>query len=143
MAGPDLAFVRTAMLAPELPPASQRGDIARALFYMATRYTGDTNNEPVLALTDTVTLIQSTNANMGRLATLLAWHQADPVDAAERLRNDRVYSYQTNRNPFVDHPEWIQTLFVGAGVGRAFVAVDWPIHAATLRAFRAYRSPPR
>lgn len=89
------------------PPASQRGDIARALFYMATRYTGDTNNEPALVLTDTVILIQSTNANMGRLATLLAWHQADPVDTAERLRNDRVYSYQTNRNPFVDHPEWV------------------------------------
>lgn len=94
------------------PPAAQCGDIARALFYMATRYTGDAPNEPALVLTDNTNLITSTNACMGRLSTLLAWHAADPVDAAEQLRNDRVYSlYQTNRNPFVDHPEWVNLTF--------------------------------
>ncbi len=38
----------------------------------------------------------------------------DTVDAAEMLRNDRVYSYQTNRNPFVDHPEWVTLTFAPA-----------------------------
>ena len=97
------------------PPAFDRGNIARAILYMATRYTGDTNNEPALVLTDNGAIIQSTNTYMGKLSTLLAWHKADPVDAAEQLRNDRVYSlYQTNRNPFVDHPEWVNLTFAPA-----------------------------
>src|SRR3546814_14675548 len=49
---------------------------------------------------------------MGLLSTLLAWHQADPPDAAERDRNEVVYSFQGNRNPFIDHPGWAtQALF--------------------------------
>ena len=39
------------------------------------------------------------------LAGLLAWHEADPPDARERLRNDRIAAEQHNRNPYVDHPE--------------------------------------
>jgi endonuclease I len=94
------------------PPPYDRGNIARSLFYMAIRYTGDTTNEPALHLTDNATSIQSTNSNMGRLSTLLRWNLEDPVDLAEQLRNDRVYSlYQTNRNPFVDHPEWVNLAF--------------------------------
>lgn len=97
------------------PPLSNRGDIARALFYMATRYTGDEASEPALVLTDDASLINSASACMGRLGTLLAWHQADPVDAAELLRNDLVFSlYQTNRNPFIDHPEWVNLTFAPA-----------------------------
>lgn len=94
------------------PPFFDRGDIARSLFYMAVRYTGDTANEPNLRLTDNTSLIQSTASYMGRLSTLLKWNAQDPVDAAELLRNDLVYSlYQTNRNPFVDHPEWVTLAF--------------------------------
>jgi len=44
---------------------------------------------------------------MGSLDTLLLWHEEDPVDAREQLRNDEVYAIQGNRNPFVDHPEWV------------------------------------
>lgn len=94
------------------PRPSDRGDIARALFYMATRYNGDAVNEPALALTDDPSLIVSSNACMGSLSTLLAWHGTDPVDEAERLRNDRIYAlYQFNRNPYVDHPEWVGLTF--------------------------------
>ena len=85
------------------------------MFYLATRYTGDAVNEPVLILTDNTALITSTSSYMGKLSTLLAWHQSDPVDAAEELRNDLVYLlYQTNRNPFVDHPEWVNLTFAPA-----------------------------
>ena len=45
-------------------------------------------------------------AYMGLLTDLLAWHQADPPDAAEAARNDVIQGFQGNRNPFVDHPEW-------------------------------------
>jgi uncharacterized protein len=43
--------------------------------------------------------------HLGRLCTLLLWHEEDPVDATERQRNDVIFAWQDNRNPFVDHPE--------------------------------------
>ena len=68
-------------------------------------------NEPQLELTDIRSNIVQINnysqtAYMGLLADLLAWHQADPPSAAEVARNDVIMSFQGNRNPFVDHPEW-------------------------------------
>jgi hypothetical protein len=61
---------------------------------------------------------------MGLLATLRQWHADDPVDAREMSRNDVVYSYQGNRNPFIDHPEWVEMLF-----GEATDAVVAPVVA--------------
>jgi uncharacterized protein len=90
------------------PPAHTKGDIARAMFYMDVRYEGDRANEPQLRLRDTIV----PGPNMARLSTLLRWHEADPVDAAERRRNDLIHQlYQFNRNPFVDHPEWVNLVF--------------------------------
>ena len=82
--------------------------------YMAIRYEGGRDpatqqSEPDLELTDDRSRIVVTSASpayMGLLSTLLAWHQADPPDAAERERNEVIYSFQGNRNPFIDHPEW-------------------------------------
>jgi endonuclease I len=92
----------------------RKGDLARAVMYMAIRYEGDADpnngqSEPDLELTDNRSLIQRTSSSpayMGLLSTLLAWHQADPPDAAEQARNEVIYSFQGNRNPFIDHPEW-------------------------------------
>jgi hypothetical protein len=42
----------------------------------------------------------------------LQWHYAAPVDEFELLRNQRVYGYQNNRNPFIDRPEYAWSLFV-------------------------------
>jgi len=96
------------------PPSAMKGDIARAMFYMDVRYEG-TSGEPDLILTDRTiegSINQNTNL-MGRLTTLLQWHFADPVDDAERLRNDRIHElYQRNRNPFVDRPEWVAAVFL-------------------------------
>lgn len=86
-------------------PIQVQGDVARALFYMATCYQG------TLALTSETTLIVSTNAFMGSLQTLLRWHVSDPVDDRERSRDELVFSFQGNRNPFVDHPEWVELVF--------------------------------
>ena len=97
------------------PPVNVRGDIARSVFYMDVRYEGDRANEQDLILTTNLALISATANYMGNLTVLLQWHQDDPVDAAEMLRNDRIYSlYQGNRNPFVDHPEWVAAVFGGA-----------------------------
>jgi len=106
------------------PPWFDRGNIARSLFYMAIRYTGDAANEPALVLTDDTVLINSASSYMGKLSTLLAWHEADPVDTSEQMRNDQVYSlYQTNRNPFVDHPEWVNLTFAPAVTNRPQLSI--------------------
>lgn len=101
----------------------RKGDVARAIFYMAARYDGGTHGitgaaEPDLIVTDSETQIDSgkTGANesiayMGMLSDLLQWHVIDPVDDDERWHNEIVYSFQGNRNPFVDHPEWVSCVF--------------------------------
>ncbi|MGB0132614.1 endonuclease [Dokdonella sp.] len=95
---------------------ARKGDVARAVMYMAIRYEGGTDpasgqTEPNLELTDSRSLIVgSSNYNvpayMGLLTDLLAWHAADPPDAEEIARNDVIQVFQGNRNPFIDHPEW-------------------------------------
>ena len=98
------------------------------MFYMAIRYEGGTHGltgsaEPDLVLTDNTSLIVSSGGNttgtayMGRLSVLLEWHAQDPPDDDERRRNEVIYSYQGNRNPFVDHPEWAECLFNDVGCG--------------------------
>lgn len=101
----------------------RRGDVARAQLYMDIRYEGGrhpiTNAaEPDLRLTDNEALIVTTGGNAavayhGRLSAILLWTTQDPVDAKERRRNDRVAQFQGNRNPFIDHPEWIACLYQG------------------------------
>jgi endonuclease I len=89
----------------------RKGDIARAMFYMDVRYSGDVANEADLELTDNTALIGTGNRFMGKLSTLGEWHIADPVDAIDQQRNEVVFSFQNNRNPFIDHPEWVEKVF--------------------------------
>ena len=109
----------------------RKGDVARAMFYMDVRYSGDAGSEPDQILTDNASLIQTSGGNnasvayMGLLQTLLEWHYDDPVDDRERDRNDAVYTYQGNRNPFIDHPEWVGYIFDDG-------AVDAPVHVTAL-----------
>ena len=105
------------------PPDVVKGDIARAMFYMDVRYEGDTGTEPDLKLIG-LGPITATNSHMGHLVTLLKWHELDPVDDAERQRNEKVFQrYQHNRNPFVDHPEWVREIF-WPRLQMSLVAVD-------------------
>ena len=84
------------------PPKSVRGDIARALFYMAVRYDGEDSNTENLVLSKCPSADQYA---MGNLTTLLQWHRDDPISAREMWRNQKVCElYQGNRNPFVDFP---------------------------------------
>ena len=41
------------------------------------------------------------------LSTLIQWHKQDPPDKWEVDRNNYIQSIQQNRNPFVDHPEYV------------------------------------
>ena len=92
------------------PRDSDKGDVARALFYMATRYySGDGSGGTHLSLTNGT---DSSGGKWGYLDTLLAWHEADPVDEFEAHRNDLIYEqFQHNRNPYIDHPEYARAVF--------------------------------
>jgi endonuclease I len=90
------------------PRDAVKGDVARMLLYMAIRYEGgDGFNDLEMSST-----VGSSSSRIGDLETLLAWNRADPVDAFEMRRNDRIHStWQGNRNPFIDHPEWAAAIW--------------------------------
>ncbi|MCF7912374.1 MAG: endonuclease [Candidatus Cloacimonetes bacterium] len=90
------------------PPDRVKGDIARCIFYMATRYEG-TDTPYDLEIVD----YTNTKDNLyGKLSTLLEWHKLDPPDEYERRRNQIIYTkYQHNRNPFIDHPEYAYAIW--------------------------------
>jgi len=89
------------------PPDRVKGDVARMMFYMAVRYEGDGNTYDLELLDKTGTY----GPKFGKLSTLLQWHILDPVDKRERHRNEVIYSYQHNRNPFIDHPEFVSLIW--------------------------------
>jgi endonuclease I len=80
---------------------SFRGDVARSIFFLAVRYNGLSvqNGFP------------ATTGQIGDLATLLDWHRNDPPDDFEMNRNNVVYTWQFNRNPFIDHPELVEHIW--------------------------------
>ena len=75
------------------PPDIVKGDVARILLYMQLRYVGQLD-------------LQWT-----KVGRLFEWHCDDPVSALELRRNDIAYWHQGNRNPFIDHPEWVKKVF--------------------------------
>jgi endonuclease I len=94
------------------PGAADSGDCARAMFYAVTRYPTYSGNS--------LSLVNGAPATyqMGDLDSLLHWNYTDTPDAFELRRNQAVYSstlnptyYQGNRNAFIDHPEYVWSVF--------------------------------
>lgn len=85
------------------PPDVVKGDIARILFYMVTMY-------PHLSLVNLTSGAPSVH-QMAQFSILMQWHQDDPVDAFELNRNNVIFQYQGNRNPYIDHPELTCRIF--------------------------------
>ncbi|MFE7897536.1 endonuclease I family protein [Streptomyces sp. NPDC057424] len=91
------------------PRDAVKGDVARMIFYMAVRYEG---GDGWADLEVNGQVGNGSNPYMGKLSVLKAWHQEDPPDAFEQRRNDVIHdSYQHNRNPFIDHPEWVEAIW--------------------------------
>lgn len=91
--------------------SSWKGDVARSIFYMCVRYNGlnvVNGNLP-----------ETTVGQIGDLATLLTWNNLDPRDDFEMNRNNYIYTWQVNRNPFIDYPNLADYIF-GANVGQAW-----------------------
>jgi len=84
-----------------------KGDIARALFYFATRYETQVDGWSHAMLNGTENQVFST----WFLTILLDWHKNDPVSNKEIVRNNAGYTFQGNRNPYVDHPEWVSCIW--------------------------------
>lgn len=87
-----------------------KGDVARSVFYMAVRYNG---LEIVSGFPEGLT------GQFGDLATLLDWHRNDPPDDFEMNRNNVVYQWQFNRNPFIDQPDLVEYIW-GNMVGQVW-----------------------
>jgi endonuclease I/chitodextrinase len=87
-----------------------KGDVARMIFYFVTRY------ESKLSGFTSGNILGSSSfpgLQTWELNVLLEWNNLDPVSSAEINRNNASYTFQGNRNPFIDHPEYITTIWGG------------------------------
>ncbi|MDP1801992.1 MAG: endonuclease [Bacteroidota bacterium] len=94
------------------PINEYKGDLARGYFYMSTRYYSE---DAAWGTTD------ATNKSIilpWQMNVLLAWHHLDPVSAKETSRNNLIYSsYQNNRNPYIDHPQYADSIWASGVSG--------------------------
>ena len=105
-----------------------KGDIARMIFYVATRY------EDQIASWNNTAMFDGTSDHVFSdwfLQVLVSWHQQDPVSQREIDRNDAVYAYQNNRNPFIDHPEWVNQIW-NPGVDTQAPSIPGNLHAQNI-----------
>ena len=87
------------------PIDEYKGDFARGYFYMSTRYYNEDNSWPGSDMVDGAEL------KPWALAMLLDWHYNDPVSNKETDRCNAIYNIQDNRNPFIDHPEYVSQIW--------------------------------
>lgn len=88
------------------PIDAYKGDLARGYFYLLTRYMNEAPgwvDAPILQDGEFLPWVES---------LLIAWHEQDPVSAKEVARNNAIFnSLQLNRNPYIDHPEWVSSIW--------------------------------
>jgi endonuclease I len=109
------------------PRDEVKGNIARMIMYMAVRYEGE-NGEPDLEMVDYIPSSPSGQPYHAKESTLIQWHLDDPVDSFEMTRNEKIYTnWQHNRNPFIDHPEFVEKIWC--------YAVDDPVPTYMIDAF--------
>ncbi|MEP7092641.1 MAG: endonuclease [Flavobacterium sp.] len=90
-----------------------KGDIARMYFYFATRYENTVAGYSYAMFDGSANKVFTT----AFLNILLAWNAQDPVSAREIARNNAVYARQGNRNPYIDHPEYVSQIWGGTSSG--------------------------
>ncbi|MFE0136791.1 endonuclease I family protein [Streptomyces sp. NPDC059037] len=91
------------------PRDAVKGDVARMILYMAVRYDGE---DGFADLEPNDKVDNGSAPAIGRLSVLKQWSDEDPPDAFEKNRNDVIFDqFQHNRNPFIDHPEWVEAIW--------------------------------
>ena len=99
------------------PRDEVKGDLARALLYMVIRYDGDVcgkcnlDLELVAGSSNNLSNTYDSIGKLGDLESLIKWHYEDPVSEQEKARNEIVFGYQGNKNPFIDHPEFVYAFY--------------------------------
>lgn len=98
-----------------------KGDVARTLLYFAVRYEGKlgsfntaySTSATITPATDQCPLdgTEERAIDLPYIAMLKQWNAMDPVSQREIDRNNAIYALQKNRNPFIDHPEWIDMIW--------------------------------
>ena len=90
-----------------------KGDFARAYFYMATRYENVIGTWQTKTTSSNAVLNGSSNQVFENwvVAMLLNWHNSDPVSQMELDRNQAAFEFQGNRNPYIDHPEFVEMIW--------------------------------
>lgn len=121
-----------------------KGDIARMLFYVAVRYE---QLLPFFQWTNVRNPFQEKQEEALQpwlIPVLKQWHQQDPVSQKEIDRNNKVFFIQGNRNPFIDHPEWVDMIWNNdasdtippeapvflevVGNGKYFLMLQWSVN---------------
>jgi uncharacterized repeat protein (TIGR02543 family) len=87
------------------PIDEYKGDIARSYFYMSVRYYSEDSEWGTSNMTNKSEILP------WAMTMLLRWSDEDPVSDKEIARNNAVYGYQNNRNPFIDHPEYARMIW--------------------------------
>ncbi|QMU66750.1 MAG: T9SS type A sorting domain-containing protein [Flavobacteriaceae bacterium] len=91
-----------------------KGDIARMLLYFATRYEDDVTHSSWDTHTTVNNPLNGTNDQIYEdwyIRLLHKWHTEDPVSQREITRNNEAYTFQGNRNPYIDHPEYVSMIW--------------------------------
>ena len=125
------------------PIDEYKGDLARAFLYMVTRYEDDmpTWGAQSSNATQAIDANKYPSVDVPYLRLMLKWHTQDPVSSKEITRNNGAYSFQKNRNPYVDHPEYanmvwnsnctglsalpVQIVFFGGKLTGGHVTLNW------------------
>jgi len=92
------------------PRDDYKGDIARSYFYMSVRYYTEDAGWPGSPM------VTGSQLNPWALAMMIQWHQLDPVSQKEIDRNNVIYTIQNNRNPFIDHPDYVAAIWSSAPI---------------------------
>ncbi len=108
------------------PINEYKGDVARAYLYMVTRYENllPTWNGYSTEGSETFDGTVFPGVEVEYIRLMIKWHTQDPVSNKERNRNNGAYSFQGNRNPFVDHPEYVSAVWNSTCPGLSALPVD-------------------
>ena len=98
-----------------------KGDISRSFFYMSTRYMFEDGGFQAESPMTFKSQLQPWALKM-----LLEWHQLDPVSEKEIERNNAIYAVQKNRNPFIDHPEWVAKIWGSDSINPVSITQENP-----------------
>lgn len=94
------------------PIDAYKGDFARSMLYMSVRYYEEDAGWPGSDMFD------GAQPEEWALNLLKKWHEDDPVSPKETDRNNALYDIQQNRNPFIDHPEYVDLIWFYTGISK-------------------------